>query len=152
MGHEEEFEPDDLDVVGRGGISDLHRGWGWSLVEAARLHAQLNPTEGYRRRPLCSSGLGERERGGALGGRERKRGRTEDTRRDGLPEREREREDLGQGTWAARLTSGAERNRSVQSQHAEASPARGEEQVCGGGRDGCGAVASTCESEERMRG
>jgi hypothetical protein len=68
--------------------------------------------------------------------------------REGEREREREREDLGQGTWAARLTSGAERNRSVQSQHAEASPARGEEQVCGGGRDGCGAVASTCGSEE----
>jgi hypothetical protein len=98
MGHEEEFEPDDLDVVGRGGISDLHRGWGWSLVEAARLHTQLNPTEGYRQRPLCSSGLGEREREevGWVKEREREGGRKTPVGMD--CQRGREREDLGQGT------------------------------------------------------
>jgi hypothetical protein len=31
MGHEEELEPDDLDVAGRRWTSDLLRGWGWSL-------------------------------------------------------------------------------------------------------------------------
>jgi hypothetical protein len=92
----------------------------------------------------------EREEVGWVEEREREGGRKTPVGMD--CQRGREREDLGQGTWAARLTSGAERNRSVQSQHAEASPARGEEQVCGGGRDGCGAVANTCGSEERMRG